>query len=80
MLRFAVRHGLVRLVGRRAVPLLIVYDIAVLADRARRIPMVDQGLRRGAWAARRGFGTVIASPRWPSRVGRPGRWRRDPDA
>jgi hypothetical protein len=87
MFRFAVRYGLVRLVGRRAVPLLIVWDAAVLADKVRRIPLVDQGLRRGAGAARQGIGSLAGSPRWPpmpSRPtwsGRPSRRRRhDPNA
>jgi hypothetical protein len=59
MMRFLIRHGAVRLIGRRAVPALIVWDVAVLANRARQIPMVDRGLRRGAWAARRGAGSVL---------------------
>lgn len=72
MLRFVMRHGLVRLIGGRAVPAMIVWDIAVVANRARRIPIVDRGLRRGAGAAvrgadkaRRGLGTVVPLPRWP---------------
>ena len=52
MLRFVVRYGLVRVVGRRAVPALLAWDLIVLADRARRIPVVDRSLRRGARAAR----------------------------
>jgi hypothetical protein len=59
MLRFLVRHGAVRLIGRRALPALIVWDVAVLANRARQIPLVDRGLRRSAWAARRGAGSVV---------------------
>lgn len=73
MLRFVVRHGLVRLIGRRAVPALIAWDVAVLANKARQIPVVDRGLRRGASAARHGAGAVVTSPRWPTRPGRPGR-------
>jgi hypothetical protein len=87
MFRFAVRYGLVRLVGRRAVPLMVVWDLAVLADRTRRIPFVDRGLRRGAGVARRGLGSVAGSPRWTSRPSRPnwpsrpgGGRRPDPDA
>lgn len=55
MLRFVARHGLVRLIGRRAVPVMLVWDVAMLANRARQIPVVDRGLRRGAGAARRGL-------------------------
>jgi hypothetical protein len=51
MLRFAIRHGVVRLVGRRAMPALIAVDLIMLADRTRRIPVVDRSLRRGARAA-----------------------------
>jgi hypothetical protein len=78
MLRFAMRHGLVRLIGGRAVPLMIVWDVAVLANRARRIPLVDRSLRRGAGAAVRGAGSVVASPRWATRPGRRGVLRRRP--
>jgi hypothetical protein len=72
MLKFAMRHGLVRLIGGRAVPLMWVWDMAVLANKARRIPIVDRSLRRGAGAAVRGAGTVVASPRWATRPGRRG--------
>jgi len=72
MLKFAMRHGLVRLVGGRAVPLMLVWDVAVLANKARRIPVVDRTLRRGAGAVVRGAGSVVASPRWVTRPGRPG--------
>jgi hypothetical protein len=54
MLRFVARYGLVRLVGRRALPALMVWDAMVMANKVRRIPVVDRGLRRGAGAARRG--------------------------
>jgi len=50
MLRYAVRYGLVRAVGRRAVPALLAWDLIVLADRLRRIPAVDRSMRRGAAA------------------------------
>jgi hypothetical protein len=79
MLRFAMRHGLVRLIGGRAVPLMLVWDVAVLANKARRIPMVDRTLRKGAGAAVRGAGVVVASPRWRTRPGRAGLLRRRPD-
>jgi hypothetical protein len=59
MVRFLLRHGLVRVVGGRLVPALMVWDLAVLANRTRRIPVVDRGLRRGASAARDGLGTVV---------------------
>jgi len=68
MLRFVARFGIVRLVGRRAVPVLLVWDLAMLANRTRRIPLVDRTLRRGAGAARRGVGAAGASAL--------GRWRR----
>jgi hypothetical protein len=73
MLRFAMRHGLVRLIGGRAVPLMLVWDVAVLANKARRIPMVDRTLRKGAGAAVRGAGAVATSPRWRTRPNRPDR-------
>jgi hypothetical protein len=59
MVRFLLRHGLVRVVGGRLVPAMMVWDLAVLANRTRRIPIVDRGLRRGASAARDGLGTVV---------------------
>ena len=79
MLRFALRHGLARMVGRRAVPIMIAWDVAVMANRARQIPIVDRGLRRGAGVARRGFGSVVASPRWRSRPSMPHRRSPKPD-
>ena len=87
MLRFVMRHGLVRLVGGRAVPALMVWDALVLANRARRIPFVDRSLRRGARVARRGVVSAVSSrptlplpsrPRIP-RAARSGP-RQDPDA
>ena len=72
MLKFAMRHGLVRLVGGRAVPLMWAWDIAMLANKARRIPVVDRSLRRGAGVAVRGAGSVVRSPRWATRPGRRG--------
>jgi hypothetical protein len=59
MFRFLLRHGLVRVVGGRLVPALLVWDLAVLANRTRRIPVVDRGLRRGASAARDRLGSVV---------------------
>ena len=80
MFRFLVRHGLVRVVGGRLVPALMVWDIAVLANRTRQIPIVDRGLRRGATAARHGVGSAVRrGVRRPTRAD--GRHRRtDPDA
>jgi hypothetical protein len=72
MLKFAMRHGLVRLIGGRAVPLMWAWDVAMLANKARRIPVVDRTLRRGAGAAVRGAGSVVTSPRWATRPGRRG--------
>lgn len=63
MLRFVARHGLVRLIGRRAVPALLIWDIATLANKTRRIPVVDRTLRRGAGAARRGVGSAVTGRR-----------------
>jgi hypothetical protein len=40
MFRFVVRYGLIRVVGRRAVPALMIWDAAVMANRARQIPIV----------------------------------------
>ena len=51
MFRFIARHGLVRLIGGRAVPALLLWDLAVLANRARQIPVVERNLRRGVDAA-----------------------------
>jgi hypothetical protein len=59
MLRFLVRYGVVRVVGRRAVPMLMLWDAAVLANRARRIPVVDRTLRRGAAAAADRFAATL---------------------
>ena len=68
MLKFVMRHGLVRMIGGRAVPLMWAWDVAVLANKARRIPVVDRTLRKGAGAAVRGAGTVVRSPRWRTRA------------
>ncbi len=74
MFRFLLRHGLVRVVGGRLVPALMVWDLAVLANKTRRIPIVDRGLRRGASAARGGLGSVVRGG--PGRVRRRGTRRR----
>lgn len=80
MLKFAMRHGLVRLIGGRAVPLMWAWDIAMLANRARRIPVVDRSLRRGAGAAVRqarsvGVNSRIRTPPTPPEPRRRGRPR-----
>ena len=67
MLRFVARYGLVRVVGRRALPALMVWDAVVMANKARQIPIVDRGLRRGAGAVRRGAVGVLARRRRPGR-------------
>jgi len=67
MLRFIARHGLVRLVGGRAVPALLIWDLAILANRTRRIPLVDRSLRRGAGAASRRVGSLVSGRSWPRR-------------
>lgn len=59
MFRFLLRHGAVRMIGGRAVPVLMLWDLAMLANRARKIPVVDRGLRRGAAAAADRFATTI---------------------
>ncbi len=59
MYRFVVRHGLVRLIGGRAVPAMLLWDLAVLANRTRRIPIVDRGLRRGIGVARRAASDAV---------------------
>jgi hypothetical protein len=61
MFRFIARHGLVRMIGGRAVPALLLWDLAMLANRTRRIPVVDRGVRRGADMASRGVRSVASS-------------------
>lgn len=80
MLRFVMRYGLVRLIGRRAVPALIVWDVAVLANRTRQIPIVDRVLRRSVGTARQGIDSVVRRAPRPARPSRPGSRRPDPDA
>ena len=73
MLRFLLRHGAVRMIGGRAVPVLMLWDAALLANRVRRIPVVDRGLRRGAAAAADRFADTIEGFAPPaSRRTRPG--------
>jgi len=71
MLRFVARYGLVRLVGRRVLPALMVWDAMVMANKARQIPVVDRGLRRGAGAVRRGAAGALARRRRPARRDEP---------
>jgi hypothetical protein len=73
MLRFLLRHGAVRMIGGRAVPVLMLWDAALLANRVRRIPVVDRSLRRGAAAAVDRFADTIEGFAPPARRGpRPG--------
>jgi hypothetical protein len=51
MWRWLVRYGAIRVVGRRALPVLMVWDAAVMANRVRQVPVVDRAIRRGAAAA-----------------------------
>ena len=51
MWRWLVRYGAIRVVGRRAVPVLMLWDAAVMANRVRQVPAVDRALRKGAAAA-----------------------------
>jgi hypothetical protein len=59
MMRWLLRYGAIRLVGRRALPVLMVWDAAVLANKARQIPVVDKTLRRGAAAAADRFADTL---------------------
>jgi hypothetical protein len=59
MMRWLLRYGAIRLVGRRVVPVLMVWDAAVLANKARQIPAVDRALRRGAAAAADRFADTL---------------------
>ena len=59
MWRWIVRYGAIRVVGRRALPVLMIWDAAVMANRVRRIPAVDRTLRRGAAAAADRFADTI---------------------
>jgi hypothetical protein len=71
MLRFVARYGLVRLVGRRVLPALMIWDAVVMANKARRIPIVDRSLRRGAGAASRRATGALAGRRRPWRAADP---------
>jgi hypothetical protein len=59
MMRWLLRYGAIRIVGRRVVPVLMVWDAAVLANKARQIPAVDRALRRGAAAAADRFADTL---------------------
>jgi hypothetical protein len=50
--KYAARHGLVRLIGGRAVPALLAWDLLMLANNTRRNPYVDRALRKGFAVAR----------------------------
>jgi len=57
--RWLVRYGAVRVVGRRALPVLMLWDAAVMANRVRRIPAVDRTIRRGAASAADRFADTL---------------------
>ena len=59
MWRWLVRYGAIRVVGRRAVPVLMLWDAAVMANRVRRIPAVDRTIRRSAAAAADRFADTL---------------------
>jgi hypothetical protein len=59
MWRWALRYGAIRVVGRRALPVLMLWDAAVLANKARQIPAVDRNLRRGVSAAAKGAESIL---------------------
>src|SRR5262245_53222856 len=69
MWRWLVRYGAIRVVGRRALPVLMLWDAAVMANKVRRIPAVDRTLRRGAAAAADRFADTLEGFTPP--VGRP---------
>ena len=72
MMRFLLRHGAVRLIGGRAIPALWLFDAAMLANRVRKVPVVDRNLRRGAGAVqRKASSTMTGRPGRPSRGARP---------
>ena len=92
MRRWLLRYGAIRLVGRRVLPILMIWDAAVLANKARQIPVVDRTLRRGAAAAADRFAETLeqvgprvrptshrddAPPREDDGRGRPGRGNGD---
>jgi hypothetical protein len=59
MMRSLLRYGAIRIVGRRALPVLMVWDAAVLANKARQIPVVDRTIRRSAAAAADRFAETL---------------------
>jgi hypothetical protein len=63
MLRFLLRHGAVRMIGGRAVPALMLIDLAMLANRTRKVPIVDRTLRRGFGAIGKRAGSAAAGRR-----------------
>ncbi len=76
MLKFVMRHGLVRHDRRPCGPVDVGWDVAVLANKARRIPVVDRTLRKGrgrgcsrCWNGRAQPALDGASePPWPARA------------
>ena len=75
MWRWLVRYGAVRVVGRRAVPVLMLWDAAVMANRVRRIPAVDRTIRRSAAAAADRFADTLDA--FTPSMGRPPSRRND---
>ena len=79
MFRFLAKHGLVRVIGGRAVPVLVAWDVLVMANRTRQIPIVDRTLRRAGRVTRERIVAAAAGvpmptrPMRPSRPARPGR-------
>jgi hypothetical protein len=63
MMRFLLRHGAVRLIGGRAVPALMLIDLAMLANRTRKVPVVDRNLRRGAGVVQMRATSIVAGRR-----------------
>ena len=50
--KYAARHGLIRVIGGKAVPALLAWDMLMLANRTRRNPYVDRVLRKSFAVAR----------------------------
>jgi hypothetical protein len=62
--RYAMRHGMVRLIGGRAVPALLAWDLLMLANRTRQIPVVDRTLRRTLTMARERVRAAASEGTW----------------
>ena len=46
--KYAARHGLIRVIGGKAVPALLAWDMLMLANRTRRNPYVDRACARAS--------------------------------